>query len=397
MSVSAASSIRAADEQMTSRRRNVLLIDPLLVVAALGLVACSLVTLHVATRGLAAGPGYYVQRQAIYAAFGLLVAVVLASFDYSRLREYKFAFFGTMIALNVVVFGTPPINGSRRWIPLPFLQFQSSEFGKLLLILALSAFAVDRARRLHERRTTARIMLLALIPALIVIPQPDLGTALVYAAIGFMILFVAGTSWKQLTALVTLGVVSVAIVLAGAPALGVHVLKPYQVQRLTGFLNPSSNPQNQTYNIHESLIAIGSGEKTGRGIAGAKQTELNFLPAPSTDFVFAALGETYGFVGAALVLSLYALLIWRALRILTMAKNLFGSLVAGGILAMLMFQVFVNVGMTIGIMPITGVPLPLMSYGGSSVLVTFIALGLLQSIHIQARMAAAGKSRALVS
>ena len=397
MSVSAASSIRAADEQTVSRRRHVLLIDPLLVLAALGLVVCSLVTLHVATRGLAAGPSYYVQRQAIYAGIGLLVAVGLASFDYSRLREYKFALYGTMIALNLVVFGTPPVNGSRRWIPLPLLQFQSSEFGKVLLILALSAFAVDRARRLHERRTTARIMLLALIPALIVIPQPDLGTALVYAAVGFMILFVAGTSWKQLTALAALGAVSIAIVLAGAPALGVHVLKPYQVQRLTGFLNPSSNPQNQTYNIHESLIAIGSGEKTGRGIAGAKQTELNYLPAPSTDFVFAALGETYGFVGAALVLSLYALLIWRALRILTMAKNLYGSLIAGGILAMLMFQVFVNVGMTIGIMPITGVPLPLMSYGGSSVLVTFIALGLLQSIHIQARMAAAGKSRALVS
>jgi rod shape determining protein RodA len=397
MSVSAASSIRAVDEQTTSRRRRVLLIDPLLVLAALGLVACSLVTLHVATRGQVPGPSYYVERQAIYAALGLLVAAVLASFDYSRLREYKFALYGTMVALNLVVFGTPPVHGSRRWIPLPFLQFQSSEFGKLLLIVALSAFAVDRARRLHERRTTARIMLLALIPALLVIPQPDLGTALVYAAIGFMILFVAGTSWKQLTALVTLGVVSIAIVLAGAPALGVHVLKPYQVQRLTGFLNPSSNPQNQTYNIHESLIAIGSGEKTGRGIAGATQTELNFLPAPSTDFVFAALGETYGFVGAAVVLSLYALLIWRALRILTMAKNLYGSLIAGGILAMLMFQVFVNAGMTIGIMPITGVPLPLMSYGGSSVLVTFIALGLLQSIHIQARMAAAGKSRALVS
>jgi rod shape determining protein RodA len=397
MSVSAASSIRAVDDQATSRRRHVLLIDPLLVLAALGLVACSLVTLHVATRGQVPGPSYYVERQAIYAAIGLFVAAVLASFDYSRLREYKFALYGTMIALNVVVFGTPPVNGSRRWIPLPFLEFQSSEFGKILLIVALSAFAVDRARRLHERRTTARIMLLALIPALIVIPQPDLGTALVYAAIGFMILFVAGTSWKQLTALVALGVVSIAIVLAGAPALGVHVLKPYQVQRLTGFLNPSSNPQNQTYNIHESLIAIGSGEKTGRGIAGATQTELNFLPAPSTDFVFAALGETYGFVGAALVLSLYALLIWRGLRILTMAKNLYGSLIAGGILAMLMFQVFVNTGMTIGIMPITGVPLPLMSYGGSSVLVTFIALGLLQSIHIQARMAAAGKSRALVS
>ena len=187
-------------------------------------------------------------------------------------------------------------------------------------------------------------------------------------------------------------VASIALVLCAAPALGVHVLKPYQVQRLTAFLNPSHDPRNQTcYNITQSLIAIGSGQKTGRGVADATQTSLHFLPENQTDFIFAVVGETYGFVGAALVLSLYALLIWRSLRILTMAKNLYGTLIAGGILAMLMFQVFVNVGMTIGIMPVTGVPLPLMSYGGSSVLVTFIAIGLLQSIHIQARMASAGK------
>jgi rod shape determining protein RodA len=322
--------------------------------------------------------------------------VLLSRIDYSRLREYKYGLYGVMIALNLVVFAMPAVNGSRRWIPFPLFSFQSSEFGKVLLIAALAGFAVDRARRLNERRTTARIMLLAIIPALVVIPQPDLGTGLVYVAIGFMLLFVAGTSWKQLTGLVTLFVVAIAVVLAGAPALGVHVLKPYQVQRLTGFLNPSRDPQNQTYNILQSEIAIGSGQKTGRG-AGATQTKLNFLPANDTDFIFAAVGETYGFIGAAVVLSLYALLIWRALRILTMAKNLYGTLIAGGILAMLMFQVFVNVGMTIGIMPITGVPLPLLSYGGSSVIVTFIAIGLLQSIQIQARLASAGKNRTLIS
>jgi rod shape determining protein RodA len=191
-------------------------------------------------------------------------------------------------------------------------------------------------------------------------------------------------------------VASIAIVIAGAPAVGVHVLKPYQQQRLTGFLNPSHDPKNQTYNITESLIAIGSGQKSGRG-SNATQTRLDFLPAPNTDFIFSAVGETYGFAGAALVLSLYALLIWRALRIMTMAKNLYGTVIAGGILAMLMFQVFVNTGMTIGIMPITGVPLPLMSYGGSSVLVTLAAVGLLQSIHIQARRTAAAKARALIS
>ena len=392
-----AAAIQPGDEVAAARRRIFPLIDPLLLLSAVGLVACSVVTLKGATNQKVPGhPLYYVERQAIFAGIGLLLALALSRIDYSRLREYKWGLFAVMIGLNLVVYGMPPVQGARRWIPLPFLNFQSSEFGKLLIIVALSGFAVDRSRRLHEWRTTARIMLLALIAAMLVIPQPDLGTGMVYVAVGFSVLFFAGTSWKQLTALITMFIASIAIVLAGAPALGVHLLKPYQVQRLTGFLNPSSDPQNQTYNIHESLIAIGSGQKTGRG-ANATQTKLNFLPANDTDFVFAAVEETYGYVGAAVELSLYALLIWRTLRILTMSKNLFGTLIAGGILAMLMFQVFVNVGMTIGIMPITGVPLPLLSYGGSSVIVTFIAIGLLQSIYIQARMTSASKSRALLS
>jgi rod shape determining protein RodA len=398
VSATLSSPIHALDEQVAPRPRPLLRFDPLLILAASGLLACSLVTLKGATKNAIAGqPLYYVERQAIYAVIGLIIALLLSRIDYSRVREYKLGLYGLIILLNIVVFGMPAIRGSHRWIPLPFFQVQSSEFGKILLIASLSAFLVDRARRLHEWRTTARIMLLALLPAMIVIPQPDLGTGLVYVAVGFTILFVAGTSWKQLAALVAMFAVSVTLVLAVAPAVGVHVLKPYQVQRLTGFLNPSHDPRNQTYNITESLIAIGSGQKTGRGVANASQTNLHFLPENQTDFIFSVVGETYGFVGAAVVLSLYALLIWRSLRILTMSKNLYGTLIAGGILAMLMFQVFVNVGMTIGIMPITGVPLPLMSYGGSSVLVTFIAIGLLQSIHIQARMAAAAKGRALVS
>jgi rod shape determining protein RodA len=377
--------------------RRWLLFDPLLLLGALGLVACSLVTLKGATSHKVPGqPLYYVERQALFAGIGLLLVLVLSRIDYSRLREYKYGLYAVMIGLNLVVYGMPQVQGARRWIPLPLINFQSSEFGKVLLVVALSGFAVDRSRRLHEWRTTARIMLLALVAALLVIPQPDLGTGMVYVAIGFSILFFAGTSFKQLSGLAAMFIASVAIVLAGAPALGVHLLKPYQVQRLTGFLNPSHDPQNQTYNITQSLIAIGSGQKTGRG-PNATQTTQGFLPANDTDFVFAAVGETYGFVGAAVVLSLFALLIWRTIRILTMSKNLFGTLIAGGILAILMFQVFVNVGMTIGIMPITGVPLPLLSYGGSSVIVTFICVGLLQSICIQARMASAGKGRALIS
>jgi rod shape determining protein RodA len=388
---------RSTEQSVATQPRPLIPFDPLLFLAAIGLVAFSVLTLKGATRSAGL---YYVERQAMYAGIGLILALVMSRFDYSILREFRYGFYGILIVANIIVFGMPSQLGATRHIPLPFLSVQPSEFGKLLLIVALSAFAVDRARALHERRTTARIMLLAVMAALIVIAQPDLGTGLVYVTIGTATLFFAGTSWKQLTALAALFVIAVVMVLAVAPTLGVNVLKTYQKERLTTFVNPPAvcKASDQTcYQLNQSLIAIGSGEKTGRGIEGATQTKFKFLPEAQDDFIFAVVGETYGFVGAALVLSLYALLIWRTLRILTMAKNLFGTLIAGGILAMLMFQVFVNVGMTIGIMPVTGVPLPLMSYGGSSVLVTFMAIGLLQSIYVQARISSATKARVLIA
>jgi rod shape determining protein RodA len=175
------------------------------------------------------------------------------------------------------------------------------------------------------------------------------------------------------------------LVLVIAPLVGHPVLQGYQQSRLTSFLNPSQDPRSSSYQINQSLIAVGSGGKTGRG-GQATQAENGFLPERNTDFIFAVVGERFGFVGAAFVLSLYALLIWRALRITTLSKNLYGSMIAGGIAAMLMFHVFVNVGITIGIMPITGIPLPLMSFGGSSVVVTLMAIGLLQSVYVQARL-----------
>lgn len=183
------------------------------------------------------------------------------------------------------------------------------------------------------------------------------------------------------------------LVLVAAPAVGVPILQSYQQERLTSFLNPSDDPSDSSYQLNQSRIAIGAGERTGRG-EGASQTELDFLPEHHTDFIFAVIGERYGFVGAAFILSLYALLVWRALRLLTLSKNLYGTLIAGGIAAMLMFQVLVNVGMNLAIMPVTGITLPLMSYGGSSVLVTFMAIGLLQSIHVQAQLSARDRSGA---
>ena len=367
-------------------------LDPTLLLAVLGLVACSLVTLSAATHGDIPGdPNYYMDRQLIYIGVGLVLMLALSRFDYSRLREWKLGVYGAMIAGILLVYALGfSARGSRRAIEVGFFNFQASELGKLLLVVALAGFAVDRARRLGERETTSRIVLLALIPAMLVVAQPDLGSGLVYLAIVLAVLFVAGTKWTHFAALAGLGTVAIVVVALAAPTVGVEVVKPYQVDRLTAFLNPSTDPADEGYQINQSLTAIGSGGKTGRGDEST-QTKLNFLPEHHTDFIFSVVGEEFGFVGAALVLSLFALLIWRALRILTMSKNFYGALVAGGITAMLMFQVFVNVGMTIGIMPITGIPLPLMSYGGSSVLTTLMAIGLLQSIYAQARETAVAK------
>jgi rod shape determining protein RodA len=367
-------------------------LDPLLLLATLGLVAASAYTVRRATLGDVPGdPNYWFNRQLIYIGVGLVLMFLLSRCDYSRLREWKLGVYGFMIAgiLLVYAFGFSA-RGSRRAIEFGFLNFQASELGKVLLVVALAAFTVDRARRLNERETTSRIVLLALFPAMLVVAQPDLGSGLVYIAIVLAILFVAGTPWTHFAALAGLGAVAVVVVVLAAPMVGVEVLKPYQVDRLTAFLNPSTDPDEEGYQINQSLTAIGSGGKTGRGDEST-QTKLNFLPEHHTDFVFSVVGEEFGFVGAALVLSLFALMIWRALRILTMSKNFYGALVAGGITAMLMFQVFVNVGMTIGIMPITGIPLPLVSYGGSSVITTLLAIGLLQSIHAQARETALAK------
>jgi rod shape determining protein RodA len=287
-------------------------------------------------------------------------------------------------------------RGSKRWIETPLLNFQPSELGKVLLVLSLSGFIVDRLRGAGSRQTTARVMLLGLMPTMLVMAQPDLGTSLVYVVGTLALLFIAGAPWRHFAALAALGAIAISLTVVALPQAGVTVLKPYQVDRLTSFLHPSSVAGQEGYQQQQSKIAIGSGEKTGRGVHGATQTSLNFLPEHHTDFIFAVVGETYGFAGAALVLSLYALLIWRGLHILTIAKNLYGALVAGGITVMLLFQVFVNVGMTVGIMPITGVPAPLLSFGGASMLVTFLAIGLLQSVHAQARETFAGKGRATV-
>jgi rod shape determining protein RodA len=321
--------------------------------------------------------------------------LAVAKIDYSRFREIRVGIYSLMIAsiCLVLMFGAAA-RGSRRWIELPYFRFQPSELAKLLLIVAISAFVIERTRRGTPLRQTFRILALGLVPAGLVFLQPDLGTGIVLLVITLAILFLAGVPWRHFAVIGGLAAAAVSFVLVIAPAAGLpSPLHGYQQDRLTAFLHPSNDPSDASYQVNQSVTAIGSGEKTGRG-DNSTQTKLLFLPERHTDFVFAVVGERFGFMGAAFVLSLYALLIWRITRILTLSKNLFGTLIAGGIAAMLMFQILVNVGMTLGIMPVTGVTLPLMSYGGSSVIVTFLAIGLLQSIHTQARLNSSTRSRA---
>ena len=338
-------------------------------------------------------PSYYLDRQIVYAAVGGVAMLIAIFIDPDVYRRYWRAIFGATIGLIAVVFVVgSAARGSTRWINVGFFTFQPSEFGKLLCVLGLAGFLAERARSANEVGTTLRALGLGAIPILLVFVQPDLGTALVYlAALGAM-LFIAGTPWKHL-AVLGLGAALIAVcVLWAGPAVGVDFLKSYQKQRLTCFTHPATCPVDARYNVEQSIAAVGSGEVRGRGVDNATQTRLDFLPEHHTDFVFASFSEQRGFVGASLLLALYLLVLWRGLRVVTVARDLYSAIVAGGIVVALLFQIFVNVGMTMGIAPITGIPLPFVSVGGSSMIANLAAMGVLLAIHARGR-AARGRRR----
>jgi rod shape determining protein RodA len=371
----------ATDVASLVRRLDWVLIGSVAALIAYGLWAIADITRHDVT----GNAHYYVTRQAVYAAIGVLclVAAVLVDPEVYRTR-WRVIFGGTCFLIAIVLL-TGPIRGSKRWLDLGFFRFQPSEFGKVLFVLALAGFLAERSRRLNEPRTTLTAVGLALLPIFLVFLQPDFGSALVYCAALGAVLLVAGTPWTHLGALAAAAAAVAVLLLGVLPAAGVPVLKQYQVDRLTGFLNPASDPGGTTYNITQSKNAIGAGQLRGRGPNNATQTTLNFLPEHHTDFVFASLAEERGFFGAAFLLMLYLLVVWRGLRIVTLAREPFSAIVAGGVVIALLFQIFVNVGMTMGIAPITGIPLPFVSVGGSSMIANLIAVGLLLSIHIRAR------------
>jgi rod shape determining protein RodA len=331
-------------------------------------------------------PNFYVTRQAAYVAVGVLCLVGAVLLDPGIYRRHSQVVFGVLLGLLVVVpiFGEE-VRHTRRWIEIGPFRFQPSEFGKLLLVLFLAAFLAERAKRLSESRTVLTAAGLATVPMFLVFLQPDVGTAVVYAAVLWATLFIAGTRWLHLAVLLAGAALAAAVVLWIAPAMGVDLLEPYQRARITGFTNPSEDPRGSTYNVRQSMTAVGAGQLDGRGVSGATQTNLNYLPEHATDFVFASLAEQRGFVGVSVLLLLYLLVIWRAVKTIMLARDLFLATVAGGIAFALLVQIFINVGMTIGMAPITGIPLPFVSAGGSSMVANLAAIGVLQAICIRRR------------
>jgi len=372
----------AADVAAFVRRLDWLLIGSVGVLVGYGLWAISGIT----RQDVPGNPDYYLVRQGAFVAVGAVGLVVALAIepDWYR-RRWREIFGGTVGVIVLVILVGASHRGSKRWLDLGFFRFQPSEFGKVLFVLALAGFLAERTKRLGEAKVTLQAVGLACIPILLVFAQPDVGTAMVYTAALGAILFVAGTRWVNLAALGASAVFLAVFVLWIAPAGGVHILKQYQSARFTGFLHPTGDPGGATYNVTQSKNAIGAGQLNGRGVEGATQTTLHFLPEHHTDFVFASLAEERGFVGASILLGLYLLVVWRGLRIVALARDAFTAIVAGGIVFALLFQIFVNVGMTMGIAPITGIPAPFLSVGGSSMIANLVAVGILLAIHARAR------------
>ena len=363
-------------------------LDWVLMLAVAALVGYGLWAVSGITRFDVPGdPDYHLTRQAIAAALGG-VGLAVAAFTPLRLYRHHWRFlYGATIVLMVLVFPlADEIRGSKRWIDIGPFQFQPSEFGKLFFILAIAGFLVERHRQIWRLRTVFGAVGIGAAPVVLVFFQPDLGTALVYAAALAAVLFVAGVRWLHLALLLVLSGVIVSSVLWTLPSVGIQVLAPYQTARLTGFANPDSDPSGSTYNVTQSITAIGSGGLDGRGVIEASQTRLDYLPEHATDFVFASFGEQRGFFGAAILLLLFLLVVWRGLRVVTVAGDLYSAVVAGGIVVAFLFQIFVNVGMTMGIAPVTGIPLSFVTVGGSSMVANLLAVGVLQSVHARGKL-----------
>ncbi|MBA2534814.1 MAG: rod shape-determining protein RodA [Rubrobacter sp.] len=358
--------------------------DMLLFLAALALGGIGVLAIYAAEAD-------YRQAYAVNQAMGLTVgfvgAVVLALLDYRWLGRHLRLVYGVTIAMLVaVLIAGLTVNGSQSWLSIGPVDVQPSEFAKPLTIVVLAGYVAENS--FAYNMTFLRAMGILAVPVLLVLAQPDLGTAMVFAAIFVAVVFVGGARWRQLGALFALGCVAVYL------AIKLRILEDYQIARLTSFLDPQSDPT-VSYQVENSKMAIGSGGLTGKGLnSSGTLGDLGYLPEDRTDFIFSNLAEKVGFVGALLVLVVFFVLVWRVLHAATASRDRFGVLIAVGVATMLTFHALINVGMAMGMMPVTGLPLPFVSYGRSNLLVSMMSVGLVQSIVIQARLKSESNPRA---
>ncbi|MFC5753842.1 rod shape-determining protein RodA [Actinomadura rugatobispora] len=365
------------------RRLDWVLVLAVLVLSVIGALLVRAATVPLLTeRG--DDPESFFQRHILNVVLAFGVGALVALLDYRLLRAYAPILYGLSVVGLIAVL-TPlgdTINGSHSWIVLGGgFQLQPSEFAKVGLVVLLAMILGEP--RDGEVGPGGRDMLLALglagAPAALIMLQPDLGTTLVFIAVVLGMLAISGSPKRWLAGLVGGGL------LVAFAAWFFELLKPYQLARFTAFMDPSADPRGAGYNAQQARIAVGSGGVTGKGLFNGEQTGGHFVPEQQTDFIFTVAGEELGFVGAAVIVLLLGVVMWRGLRIATQAADLFGTLVASGIVCWMAFQSFENIGMTLGIMPITGLPLPFVSYGGSATFANMIALGLLQAVHLRRR------------
>ncbi|MBN1457908.1 MAG: rod shape-determining protein RodA [Armatimonadetes bacterium] len=344
-----------------------------------------------------ARPSAFAVRQLVWMLLGLVAFVLTIAFDYERIASWQAVIYGGVLVLlaAVLVVGQAP-TGAASWIALGGFRLQPSEFAKIAVILSLAAFLARRIDFIGELRLVLRSLLIPAVPVVLVLLQPDFGTALVIIAIWFGALYLAGAKVRQLGGVFAVGLALFTLMwhldrlplerIAPKPLAqiaGKIALKDYQKRRLTIFLNPQADPLGAGYHIIQSRVAIGSGKVFGRGLFQGTQSRLRFIPERHTDFIFSVVGEELGLVGAATMLLLYLFIFWRGLRIAIRARDPLGSLLAAGAISMLIFHTVVNIGMSVNMMPITGLPLPFVSYGGSNLVTSFIAFGLLENVHMR--------------
>ncbi len=319
---------------------------------------------------------WYVQRQGVFAVINVIAIFIMLHFDYKSIGKYANLLYGfNLIMLLAVMFTGQSALGAQRWIQIGPVTLQPSEFSKIIMIMALAQMLDKRTGQLNTFKEVIPVFIYVGIPFLLVLKQPDLGTSLVFLAILLGMIFIAGINLRCLMVIFGAG-------LAFMPIFW-HFLKDYQKKRLTVFIDPNVDPLGSGYHIIQSKIAIGSGMLFGKGLFGGTQSQLNFLPENHTDFIFAVIGEELGFIGATIILLLYLILLYRGVKIAGEARDNFGTLLATGITSMLTFHLLVNVGMTAGIMPVTGIPLPFMSYGVSALTTNMFSIGILLNIYMR--------------